>query len=115
MGDNPTHWEGVGRIPPQGGLQTDGELNLVREGRRVEITPAGGRDGGVGTEGGGYLRLPPPEKTRTVHCDQAHYGPVSSGGAETGATGLQEVVIEGCGGCEGDADGILGGGTDGGG
>ena len=81
----------------------------------VSVSHTSRIDGGSEVAGGRYLRLPPPEHSCTVHCDQAHYGPVSSGGAETGATGLQEVVIEGCGGCEGDADGILGGGTDGGG
>ena len=25
VGHDPTHWEGVGRIPPQGGPQADGE------------------------------------------------------------------------------------------
>ena len=39
VGNDPTHWEGVGRIPPQGGLQDDWEATLVREGRHVEIPP----------------------------------------------------------------------------
>ena len=61
----------------------------------MDINPAGGRDGGSGTTGGGYLRLPPPDHGRTVHCDQAHYGPVSGGGAETGAKDIQVVVVTG--------------------
>ena len=32
VGDNTTHWEGFGRIPPQGGLQADGEENLREDG-----------------------------------------------------------------------------------
>ena len=50
-----------------------------------------------------------------MYCDQAHYGAVSGGGAETGATGFQSVVVTEHGGFGGDADNILGGGTDGGG
>ena len=56
------------------------------------LSPAGGRDGEGGIEGGGDLRLPSPEHSRTVYCDQAHYGPVSGGGAEAGAKGGQAVV-----------------------
>ena len=41
MGDDPTHWEGVGRIPPQGGPQADGEAALAGEGQCVDINPAG--------------------------------------------------------------------------
>ena len=51
----------------------------------------------------------------TVHCGQAHYGPVSGGGAETRAKDIQSVVGTGRGGCGRDADGDLGGVTDGGG
>ena len=57
------------------------------------IPPAGGRDSRGGTAVGGYLRLLPLEHGRTVHCDQAHYGPVSSGVAEAGANGVQVVVV----------------------
>ena len=46
------------------------------------------------------------------HCDQAHFGPVSSRGAETGSKDAQAVVGTGRGGCGRDADGGLGGGTD---
>ena len=79
------------------------------------LSPAGGRGGGGGTAGGGDLRLPPPEHSRTVYYDQAHYGPVSGGGAEAGVKGGQAVVGAGRTGFGGDADGDSGGGTDGGG
>ena len=69
MGDDPTHWEGVGKIPPQGGSKPDGESNLSREGQRVDISPAGGRDGGSGTAVGGEILLPPPEHSHTVYCN----------------------------------------------
>ena len=59
-GDDPTHWEGVGRIPTQGDPQADGESTLAREVWSVDIPPSGGRDGEDGTAGGGDLRLPPP-------------------------------------------------------
>ena len=58
----------------------------------MDITPAGGRDGGSGTAGGGDLRLPPPEHGSKVHCDQDHYLPMSGGGAETGANDIHVVV-----------------------
>ena len=81
MGDDAAHWEGVGRIPPQGGPQAERGETLERGGQSVDITPSGGRDGGSGTAGCGYLRLLRPEHGHTVHCDQAHYGPVSGGRA----------------------------------
>ena len=37
--DDPTHWEGVGRIPPQGVPQADREATSAREGRRVDTPP----------------------------------------------------------------------------
>ena len=64
--DSP-HWEGVGQIPQQGIPQDDGESNLERKGWFMVITPDVGRDGGCMTEGGGDLRLPPPEHIRTVY------------------------------------------------
>ena len=92
MGDNTTHQEGVGRIPPQGGPQFDKDATSEREGRCVGMPPTGGRDVRVRTAGSGYLRLPPPEHGHIVYCNQAHYGSVSGGGAETGAKGVQAVV-----------------------
>ena len=53
--------------------------------------------------------------SRTVYCDQAHYGTVSGGGAETRALGIQKVVKSRRGGCGGDAEGGSGGRMDGGG
>ena len=44
MGDDPPYREGVGRIPPQGVPQADGEATSVREGRRVGIPPSGGHN-----------------------------------------------------------------------
>ena len=76
------------------------------------ILPYGGRNGGGGTTGGGDLRLPPPEQSCTVHCDQAHYVPVSVGGATNGATGIHAEVETGRVECGGDADGGSGGGTE---
>ena len=32
MGDDTPHWEGFGRIPPQGGPQADGKATSDREG-----------------------------------------------------------------------------------
>ena len=79
------------------------------------ISPDGGRDGRGGTTGGGDLHILPPEHSCTVYCDQDHYGPVSGGGAEARVKGDQAVVGAGLIGCGGDADGGLGGRTDGGG
>ena len=42
---DPPHWEGVGRIPTQGGPQDDWEATSARKGRHMGITPSGGRDG----------------------------------------------------------------------
>ena len=72
-------------------------------------------NGGGGNVGGGDLHLPLQEHSHTVHCDQAHYGSASGGEVDTGATGIQEVVVTGQGGCGGDVDGGFGCRTDGGG
>ena len=45
VGDGATHQDGVGRIPPQGGLQADRGATLGMEGQSVEIPPDIGRDG----------------------------------------------------------------------
>ena len=45
------------------------------------LPPAGGRNGGGSIVGGGDLRIPLPEHSRTVYCDRYHYVPVSSGRA----------------------------------
>ena len=70
------------------------------------LSPAVGSDGGGGTEEGGDLRLLPPKHSRTVYCNQTHYGPVSSGGAESRIKGGQVVVVAGRTGFGGDADGV---------
>ena len=110
MGDDPLHWEGVGKIPTQGVLQSDREITLDRGRQRVGILPAGGSDGGGRTSVVGDLRLLTPEHSHTVYCDQAHYVPVSGGGAETGTKGVHAVVGTGWSGCGGYADGGSGGG-----
>ena len=56
------------------------------------VSPYGGRDGRLRIIGGGELHLPPPEQSCIVHCDQAHYRPVSGSRAETGVKGCQVVV-----------------------
>ena len=45
MDDDPTHQDGIVGIPLQGGPQVDREANSTREGRCVDIPPAGGRYG----------------------------------------------------------------------
>ena len=67
MGNANAHKEGSGRIPPQGGLQADGEITSKRMGMCMSVSPAVGRDGGGGLTGGGDLRLLPPEHSCTVH------------------------------------------------
>ena len=79
------------------------------------ISPTGRSDGGGGVTGGGYLRLPRPEHSHTVHCYHAHYVHVSCGGEASGVMCGQAVVRAGRLGLGGDADSGLGGGTGGGG
>ena len=59
VGDDAAHREGAGNIPPQGGPQGDMEATSERKVRIVDIHPAGGRDGGIWTAGGGDIRLLP--------------------------------------------------------
>ena len=75
-----------------------------------------GRNSGRGViTGGGYLHLPPPEHSHTVHFNQAHYGPVSGDEAAAGIKGGQSVVGSGRLGIGEDAGGSSGGYKDGGG
>ena len=113
--DDPTPWEGFRRIPSLGGPKADRGATSEREGWCVGIPPAGGHNDVGGPAGGGDLRFFPLENSCIVYCDQAHYVPVSSGGVETGATGLQVVVGTGRGECGGDVDSGLGCGMAGGG
>ena len=76
----------------------------------VVLTPTVRGDGDSGTTGGGYLHLPPPEHSRALYCNQAHYGPVFGGRAMPGYKGLQAVVGAGGPILGGDADGGLEGG-----
>ena len=77
LGYAPTHWKDTGWIPPQGGLQVDGEEYKYKDvwdvglpptvrgngggGGRFDFRGDGGGDGGGngGPIGGGYLRSPP--------------------------------------------------------
>ena len=115
MGDDPPHWNIFGRVQPQGGPQPDRGETSVREEQRTGIPPSGGRNDGGCTAGGRDLHILPPEHSHTVYCDQAHYGPVSGGGAEARVKGSQAVVVSGRVGCGGYADSGSGGGMGGGG
>ena len=53
--------------------------------------------------------LLPLEHSCTVHCNQAHYVPVSGGGADSGVKGGQAVVVAVLLGLGGDADSGSGG------
>ena len=87
VGHYTPHWECLGNIPPQGGPQAYREATSERKVRHIGIPPARGHNGGCGITGGGYLRLPSLEHSHIVYCNQAHYGPVSGGGAEAGVKG----------------------------
>ena len=91
-----------------------GKKTSERTGRLMGVYPSGGRGGRGRITGGGDLCLPLTEHSRTVHCDQDHYGPMYGSGAEARVKGGQAVVGAGRLGLGGDADIGLGGGTDGG-
>ena len=112
VGNDTTHQEDFRRIPPQVDPQADGETTLERTGWGMGVFPTGGSDGRGGITVGGYLCLPPPEQILAVHCYQAHYGPVSGGGAKSGVEGVQVVLGAGRLGLGGEAKIILGGGMD---
>ena len=107
VGDDTTHWEGFGQISPQGVPQADGMTTSERSGRWMGVSTTGGSDGGGGITGGGDLRLPPPEQSLTVNCNQVHYGTVSRRG-EVSRGGLGRDVDSNSGGVtdrEGGGDG----------
>ena len=72
VGHDTAHWEILGRIPPQSGLQAYGEATLERIVRIMDLSPSGGSDGGSGIIGGRYLCIQLPEHILTVYCEQDH-------------------------------------------
>ena len=68
MGPDAAHEEYVGRIPPQGGPQADGEATAEGAGRRLVLTLIGGCDGRGQFAGGGYLHLHPTEHRSAIYC-----------------------------------------------
>ena len=64
VGHDPPHWENVGQIPPQDGLQADREETLASKGWCMVIPPNGVRNRRGGTAGGGYRCLPPSGRRR---------------------------------------------------
>ena len=64
-----THEEGFGRIPTPGGPQADGAATVEGAGRRMDLPPSGGYDGGGGFAGGGNLLLPSPEHSSAIYCN----------------------------------------------
>ena len=59
MGDDTTHWEASGKIPPQGVPQADRTTTLKREGRSEGVYPYVVSDGWGGVTGGVDLYIPP--------------------------------------------------------
>ena len=92
VGYVPAHWDELVWLPPQGIPKTYGTAKAEGNGWDVGVTPSGGRNGGCRPVGGGDLSCPPTERSRTVHCNQAHYELVSGGGATPGDKGVSEVV-----------------------
>ena len=93
---SPVNWEKLWRLPTHGVLQTDGAETVEGNGWDVGVSPTGRGDGGGRPARGWYLRLSPPEHSRTLHSYHVHYVPVSSSGATSGTRlyqqwGYQEV------------------------
>ena len=63
VGHDTPHWEGFGRIPPQGGPQAHEEETSEKTGWSMSLTPAGVHDGVGDTTVGGDLCLPSPGHT----------------------------------------------------
>ena len=82
------HWEDIGRIPLQGGPHTDGAEITEGTGWDVGVPPSGRGDCGGGPTRDGYLCCLTTEHSRTVHHDQAHYGPVYGGVEMPGYKGI---------------------------
>ena len=114
MSTDAAYEEGIGRIPPQGCLQTDGMAVMEGAVRRLGLPPYGGCEGGGGVAGVGDLRLPSPEHSRAIYCNYNHYIPVSSSKMDARGKGGNAVVVTGGFGFGGDADSGPGGGADGG-
>ena len=60
VGDDTSHWGGLGKILPQGCPHADGDETSESTGRSMGISPAGGCDDGGRIAAGEDLVLPPP-------------------------------------------------------
>ena len=69
MGPDTVDEDDVGRIPPKDGPQADGTATVEGLGRRLDLPPDGGCNGGGRVGGGGDLRHPPLEHSSTMYCD----------------------------------------------
>ena len=99
------HWEFFGQITSQGDPKAHREATLARKVWRMGIPPSGFRNGRGDTSVSEDVRLPPPEQSCTVYCNQAHCGTVTGSGAYTRFK--DNIAVEGAGwiGREKDADG----------
>ena len=79
----------------------------------MSVSPSGRSDGGGVITGGEYLRLLLPEHICRIHCNQAHYVPVSVVIEASRVMGGQAVVVSGNLGLGRDADNSSGGRTGG--
>ena len=76
------------------------------------VSSYGGSHGVGGITVGGYLCLPPPEHSCTIHCNQVQYGPVSRDGEASRVMGVQSMVVAVKLVLVRDVDGGSGGGTE---
>ena len=60
VGYVPMHWEDARRLPPSGGLQTDGAAAKEEAVKDMGLTPTGGGNGGGVHTGGRHICHPPP-------------------------------------------------------
>ena len=99
-------------IIPQGGMQVDGASSKEKDGFDLGLPPNVGGDGGGGHKVGGYLHSLPAEHVHTIHCNQSHYGTLSSGRGTPWDKYVKVVVGDVVLGHGRDTDTILGGRTE---
>ena len=91
-GNVPTHWDGSGRLPPQGGPHVEGSESKEEGEWDVFLPPTVGGNVVGGSVGGGDLRCLLSEHSCTLYYNYAHYVPISSGGSMPEGDDVEAVV-----------------------
>ena len=96
MGTDPPVGEISQGVSPPGGAADEGHGTKTSTGWDMGVYTHWGSAGNGRAGGDRGVYRPPPEHSRTVHCDSSYHGLVSGGGSESGTAPIQLMVGSSC-------------------